>query len=399
MPRRIRKTKIAFLPGQAPKLSQNDPRVFELWVRAGGRCEFHGCNKYLLQDSLTSNAIKLADIAHIVARTKDGPRGNDPLPFEKRNDIDNLMLVCPKCHRVVDNKMLESQYPKQLLQKYKRDHEDRIRYLSEFGPEYETVVIRMRGNIRGDTTAISNTQIRKAVLECTGRYPRYLGSDTNVEIDLSRLPPQIDSSGWREGKKIIDNAFTKLVNPCIDNKEIKHLSIFAIARIPFLIYLGSRLSDKVPTCIYQKHRYGEEGWIWRENGESINFHPVLLQKGEDNTRVALILSINGKITRRYFPASINGKFSIYEIAPTEAAPNRNLIRSQCSLQAFRDVYQTLLRQIEKNHARAKTIHLFPAVPISVAMICGRELLKGISPALRVYDANKEKKFTMSMEVT
>ncbi len=96
----------------APKLKATDSVVLELWVRAGGRCEFHGCNDYLLQDKLTTNYAKLADIAHIVAHSKDGPRGDDPLALNMRNKIDNLFLACTKHHRMIDNKALVSQYPK-----------------------------------------------------------------------------------------------------------------------------------------------------------------------------------------------------------------------------------------------------------------------------------------------
>jgi hypothetical protein len=38
-----------------------------LFVRAGGRCEFDGCNKYLLEHSLTLTEGNFAQLAHIVA--------------------------------------------------------------------------------------------------------------------------------------------------------------------------------------------------------------------------------------------------------------------------------------------------------------------------------------------
>jgi hypothetical protein len=77
----------------APKIGASDPVVLELWTRAGGRCEFHGCNEYLLEDELTTNQAKLADIAHIVGRSVAGPRGDDSMPLSERNKIENLMLA------------------------------------------------------------------------------------------------------------------------------------------------------------------------------------------------------------------------------------------------------------------------------------------------------------------
>ena len=43
---------------------------------------------------------------------------------------------------------------------------------------------------------------------------------------------------------------------------IRHISLFAAARIPLLVYLGSKLDDKIPIDLYQKHRGGNEDWHW-----------------------------------------------------------------------------------------------------------------------------------------
>ena len=62
-----------------------------LWTRAGGRCEF--CNDYLLQDALTRKEANFSNVAHIVAVSPNGPRGDHPLPRAERDGIDNLMLA------------------------------------------------------------------------------------------------------------------------------------------------------------------------------------------------------------------------------------------------------------------------------------------------------------------
>jgi hypothetical protein len=38
-----------------------------LYVRAGGRCEFDGCNEYLLEHHVTLDALNVGQMAHIVA--------------------------------------------------------------------------------------------------------------------------------------------------------------------------------------------------------------------------------------------------------------------------------------------------------------------------------------------
>ena len=39
----------------------------ELWTKAGGRCEFEGCNKPLWYDGLTFAKINGSNIAHIIS--------------------------------------------------------------------------------------------------------------------------------------------------------------------------------------------------------------------------------------------------------------------------------------------------------------------------------------------
>jgi len=42
-----------------------------------------------------------------------------------------------------------------------------------------------------------------------------------------------------------------------------------------------------------------------------------------------------------------------------------------------------------HHPQLETIHLFPAVPPPIAILCGRELMPKVDPALRVYDFRKK----------
>jgi len=372
-----------------PPLKMNDPEVLKLWVRAGGRCEFDGCNKYLLEDEFTGFPVSIADVAHIIGRKKSprSPRGEDSLSIEERNKAENLILLCSEHHnKIVDKKELLSEFPKEVLLKYKRVHEERIRYVTGLGPERETAVICMVGNIRGHAVSISREEIRKAVWESNGRYPRYFASENNIKIDLTGLPEKDEEIYWESGREIIDDAIERKIFAAIKREKINHLSILALARIPFLVYLGHCLGDKVVADIYQKHRDEDEGWIWRKGGETVQFKSNLLQKGEKNSKVALILSISGKITLEQLPNHINNDFNIYEIEPEEGIkPNRSIVTLESTLGAFRSVYQKLLREIERLHSNAKEIQLFPAIPISVAIICGRELMKTVSPSLCVYD--------------
>src|SRR6185295_10453938 len=96
-------------PDKPPPIT--DATILQLYVVAGGRCSFPGCSTYLFEEPLTKRKARLGNIAHIVGESEDGPRGNDPLPMAQRSEVENIMLLCSKCHLFVDKKELEHEYP------------------------------------------------------------------------------------------------------------------------------------------------------------------------------------------------------------------------------------------------------------------------------------------------
>lgn len=89
-----------------------------LWGRAANRCAFPDCRIELTPDG---EANTLGEIAHIVAESPDGPRGNSDIPPELRDDYSNLILLCPTHHRMIDNNPEEWTVEK--LKQLKQDHE------------------------------------------------------------------------------------------------------------------------------------------------------------------------------------------------------------------------------------------------------------------------------------
>ena len=65
-----------------------------LWAKAGGRCQYAGCNKLLIGDMISGAEDKnFGFVAHIVADTPDGPRGHPIRSAPLSNDVNNLMLL------------------------------------------------------------------------------------------------------------------------------------------------------------------------------------------------------------------------------------------------------------------------------------------------------------------
>lgn len=90
-----------------------------LWGRSGNRCAFPGC-KIELTSSGSLQAI--GEIAHIIAKSKDGPRGDEELIIEQRDDYKNLILLCPTHHKIIDTEI--DKYSVSELKKIKKTHEN-----------------------------------------------------------------------------------------------------------------------------------------------------------------------------------------------------------------------------------------------------------------------------------
>jgi len=88
------------------------------------------------------------------------------------------------------------------------------------------------------------------------------------------------------------------------------------------------------------------------------------------------------------PDDIDGKFSIYEITLRDKEPGTDFLKLKQDLQNFEVIYRATLAKIMAEHGRLDFLHLFPAVPAPVAVLCGYELLPKVYPTLIVYDYDK-----------
>jgi hypothetical protein len=361
-----------------------------LFVRAGGRCEFDGCNTYLLEHHLTLTDGNFAEIAHVVAFKPDGPRGREGSRPEDINDVNNLMLLCPRCHKLIDDN--PQGYTRKTLEEYKARHEQRIRHVTDLGPERSTSVVVFKAPIGGEAVAIPFDQIVEAT---SPRYPR---SRDGVVIDLTQVTDE-GPAFTKAAMQTIQQRVRRLFEPGGEIEKSQHVSLFALAPIPLLVFLGRQLSNKVPADLYQRHRDTED-WTWKTTGEPVRYILRKMGSGQRGNAVALVLSLSGRIRLTDLPGAVRQNSAIYELTLDGQTPKPTYLRLRHDLESFRGAYQEVLGTIVRDHGLLKTIDLFPAVPAPVAVLCGRELLPKVHPGLRVFDYDKRKGgFTFQLEVT
>lgn len=89
-----------------------------LFALSGNRCAFPKCPVALVD---TDSGKVTGRVCHIKARSKKGPRYDPNQTPAERNGFDNLLLLCPFHHDVVDADVMS--YSVERLVEIKRDHE------------------------------------------------------------------------------------------------------------------------------------------------------------------------------------------------------------------------------------------------------------------------------------
>ena len=77
--------------------------------------------KIVLNATENDGVAQIGEIAHIIGSSEDGPRGDGNFPKDKLDDYENLILLCPTCHKKID-KQANSYSPSE-LHEIKSNHE------------------------------------------------------------------------------------------------------------------------------------------------------------------------------------------------------------------------------------------------------------------------------------
>lgn len=319
-----------------------------------------------------------AQMAHIWGFSPGGPRRNQSTS-SNLHALENLMLLCPGCHKLVDDD--PETYTVEHLRSIKTAHEDRVFQLTDTRPDQSTVAVVLTGQIAGDTPLVTKEQIDAAIL------PMYASRRNVHKIDLTGFADKPQTDFWNLATSEIRERMSGFYQIPFDGGEPKHVSVFAIAPIPLLMVLGSCLSDKRPTLLYQRHRDTED-WRWKKSIAPVGFASRVIQRGSNPANVAVLASVSGSQSLGEIAAYVDSSFTVYQLFPDGMNPDLGILRTEVSLQAFRTTFQQLIRTIDADHPRTERVHLFPAVPAPCAVAMGRDLLPKRDPAFLVYDFDK-----------
>lgn len=361
-----------------------------LWARTAGRCTI--CNRRLLGDSRTYlHSVLLAELAHNIGATggPESPRSQHSAGTETTEAEENLLLLCHDCHKIIDDPDHIDFFPPEKLREIKESFERRIEMVTENGGLTRTAALRVGSLIRGSLALASQREVAETLLAVN-----YLGLvETQRSGDFTcRIQGSVGGRGfWEAAQQSIDDVLA-LVRQANNSGDVEHISVFAIAPIPLLVYLGWCLDDKTPTRLFQKHRDAFVGWSWTDQGEPVQFE---VRDGDAEAEedlgvadVVLVCAVTSEVNTGLLPDETADAPRI-EIRPLDVSPDPSLMSHEQSLVNFATQWRAALATAESLYPNAKRWHLIASAPVTVAIEAGRALMRDAHPPVTVYERGAE----------
>ena len=96
----------------------------KLWASCAGYCQNPFCNRSLFLE-VEEETVSIGNLAHIIGVSSSGPRSEHALAqYVEKNGVDNLIMLCLECHKMVDE--LEKKFGVEKLRHWKSEHARKV---------------------------------------------------------------------------------------------------------------------------------------------------------------------------------------------------------------------------------------------------------------------------------
>lgn len=343
---------------------------------SGGRCA--RCKSSVVDYTISPTAV--GEVAHAAAQG-DGPGAPRPVATmtdEQRDDIENLLLLCPTCHDLMDQPDGTDVYTLDQVLEMKRAHEETVQGLLDLFDGHQTLILRALGPIRGQTVQAGRKEVAAAAA-ARGRVPAYRPDrwHREVEADLSSVPED-DPAYWEVCLRTLAREVA-VMHDAVRRGDADHVTVFPFARLPLLVALGWLLDDTTRVDVVQRSRVTE--WMPTDAAPATFGVDVV---GSDRCDAALlVVGASGTPDLESLPHDATG-LPTATVAVTDGG-SVDIADSRANRDEFERMLRAALFDLEAHVTKPAALHVVAAVPISMAVAIGRTVDPQVFDTVHILD--------------
>lgn len=187
------------------RITPTPATIKKLFALSGNKCAFPGCTESII----STEGVVIGEICHIEAAEPGGERYNPNSNDEYRRSFDNLILLCPRDHKITNDTV---KYTSSTLTKYKISHENKFinnQYQASDGIIQQSITNYMK---QENTNQSEGVQINN--LAETQNIGTQIGTQNINNYNFENDKPHLDGARKviQRLKTIIDNS-RKIASP------------------------------------------------------------------------------------------------------------------------------------------------------------------------------------------
>ena len=334
-----------------------------LWTRAAGMCSHPDCKTRLVLEASGKDEIaKIGQAAHIVAAMPGGPRGDAEAARREVNRYENLILLCPTHHAMVDKQ--PATHTVDRLMTWKAEHEAWVEVLTE--PARRDV----------PWTAVVHQEFQRMDVE-EAKSAVGAGNCVAAVVELRTSP---ERTGWAEAAQIERNLVEDML--ARTPAERRRFAVYSFGRIPLAVQLGYVLGDRSRVRLFHYDR-DRGSWQWPD-GERTGGRlrePAATNPGTGKGAASIRVSLSARVRAEDVAEVAETELDI-EIAADE--PSVRWLRRPEQLTELAEAYGRALDSI-RAHGGCRTVHLFYAGPAAGAVAFGRAYNRSMNAKLVLHE--------------
>ncbi|SDG56115.1 SAVED domain-containing protein [Propionivibrio dicarboxylicus] len=354
----------------------------KVFMASAWRCQFDGCGEDLSSHFATDGHANYSYLAHIVASSADGPRGDAVQSPLLADDAENIMLLCDKCHRLIDRVAPAIYTTEKLRAMRARNVADIKRLLA--GLQYPPAEpIMLIGNVTGQPHHYSKRNVEDAMLNVGLRpsrdEPEYFCFNSYI------LHNPHSAAYWGSLFESLSTDIPRmkaLLNGSARGHARPHLAVFPIHSTSVLILGGRLIGDTAGVSVFQFHRdkvAGNQGGQWAWPSDATEPRPEkyrleVLKDHQSETEACLLVSLTFDIAQDRLTAECyeNGVLKLPTLKLTANRFSSDVIGHPKDLELFGTKLDEAIRTLQ-DRWKVRRIHLFVGAPASACFRVGQKI--------------------------